>query len=541
MSDEGIESISVQAFVYGVATLLQILLQVATMMYVSRALGPELYGLYNLSLIPLSFLLMFSDLGFNAALFRYSSISHSRGDSCTLRESLLLTSKVLVFVNAVLSTILLLIPGELSTLMTQRNEIEKYVMMTALTPLPSALSGMTISLLAAIGDARKRAILQVSQSLIKLASAVVLISLGFLIEGVIISYVLSYIVIATISMVIVKPFYKSPGRCYLAYGDYVRFAFSMFIPGFLMGVLGRMISIKLAYMTAGLGELGNYIVGNFNASSAFIGALLSIYASLATPLLPYLSYQVSVNNAHAKSVERLAVIFNSTLLPLSIFALFFSDKILGIVYGAKYSLAPLFFTLMALPLITYNYGMILSAYFQVINDKRIITINGLATFVVGVIMLEASSRLMGINGIALTVGLYQVFSHVFFLVYARLKYQITLIFSKVAKTILASIVANSIVLAFNIVLLEKLLEILQFRITQVFVLNMFSLISSILLLLLLYAIIMALLRSLDEIDVAFIEKMLIRVKIVSVIASSLIKIYKSIYYRVISDSRREKP
>ncbi|MEM4947404.1 MAG: hypothetical protein QXH05_04570, partial [Thermosphaera sp.] len=221
--------------------------------------------------------------------------------------------------------------------------------------------------------------------------------------------------------------------------------------------------------------------------------------------------------------------------------LFFSDKILGIVYGAKYGLAPLFFTLMALPLITYNYGMILSAYFQVINDKRIITINGLATFVVGVIMLEASSRLMGINGIALTVGLYQVFSHVFFLVYARLKYQITLIFSKVAKTILASIVANSIVLAFNIVLLEKLLEILQFRITQVFVLNMFSLISSILLLLLLYAIIMALLRSLDEIDVAFIEKMLIRVKIVSVIASSLIKIYKSIYYRVISDSRREKP
>ncbi|MEM4914907.1 MAG: hypothetical protein QXI47_03085, partial [Thermosphaera sp.] len=151
------------------------------------------------------------------------------------------------------------------------------------------------------------------------------------------------------------------------------------------------------------------------------------------------------------------------------------------------------------------------------------------------------SRLMGINGIALTVGLYQVFSHVFFLVYARLKYQITLIFSKVAKTILASIVANSIVLAFNIVLLEKLLEILRFRITQVFVLNMFSLISSILLLLLLYAIIMALLRSLDEIDVAFIEKMLIRVKIVSVIASSLIKIYKSIYYRVISDSRREKP
>lgn len=541
MDDERIGDISVQALVYGMATFLQIVLQVATMMYVSRVLGPELYGLYNLSLVPLSFFLMFSDMGFNAALFRYSSISHSRRDSCALRESLRFTLKVLLVINTGLSVILALTPGQLSLLMTQRSEIEKYVMLTALTPLPSALLGMSISLLAAVEDVRRRAFLQVFQSLIRLVVAVVLISLGFLMEGAILSYVISYLVIAVVSLVFIRPFYKSKGHCYLEKGDYIRFAISMFIPGFLTGILGRIISIRLAYVTANLGELGNYIVGNFNASSAFIGAVLSIYGSLATPLLPYLSYQVTANNTPAKSVERLIIIFNSTLLPVSVFALLFSGKIIGTVYGAKYGLAPFFFTLMGLSLLTYHYGVIFSAYFQVLNDKRVITINGFATFLFGVIILEGLSQLIGVDGIALTVGLYQVFSHIFFLVYARLKYKVTMIASKIAKIVFAAAVANLAVLAFDALLLENLLKYLQFIFPQSFLSNIISLITSLLLLLLVYTLIMGVVKGLDEIDIAFIEKMLIRVKFINIVALLLIKIYRSVYYRTALASRREKP
>ncbi len=540
MNDEQLGHVSFQALVYGFATLLQIIIQVFTMMYISRILGPELYGLYNLSLVPLTFLLMFSDLGFNAALFRYSSISHSVKDYCAIRKAFFFTSKVLFTINLGLSLSLLIFPGELSILLTQRRELHKFVMLTGITPLASALLGMSISILAAVEDAEKRALLQVLQGLVRIVYAVLFISMGYLLEGAVASYVISYVVVAIIGLIFVKPYIGRADECFLERNEYVKFAISMFIPGFLTGILSRLISIKLAYTTAPLGDLGNYIFGNFNAASAFIGAVLSIYGSLATPLLPYLSHQLTSGNNAVKSVERLTSILNATLLPLSVFALFFSDKVISVVYGVRYGVAPSYFSLMGVSLITFHIGVVYSAFFQVMNDRRIILLNGLATFIFGTLFLETSSSLIGVPGIALTVGLYQVFSHLLYLVYGKVKYKTRIEVLKTLKTLSSTVISCILSYAVTSMITEFVSTFIQLDPIGSFLLRTILLFLALLITLLTYVAFMAVTGGLDEIDIALIEKMFSRIRFIGMLVEYLVESYKKIYYAFRGKARRER-
>ncbi len=539
MNEEQLGHVSFQAMIYGFATLLQIIIQVFTMMYISRILGPELYGLYNLSLVPLTFLLMFSDLGFNAALFRYSSISHSRKDYCTVKKAFLFTSKVLFTLNLGLSLSLLVFPGELSIILTQRSELSRFVMLTSITPIASALFGMSISILAAVEDAEKRALLQVLQGLVRIVSAVLLISAGYLLEGAVASYVVSYIVVALIGVFFVKPYIKGPDECSLDKIEYAKFALSMFIPGFLTGILGRLVSIRLAYTTAPLGELGNYMFGNFNAASAFIGAVLSIYGSLATPLLPYLSHQLANGNNAVRSVERLTSILNATLLPLSVFALFFSDDVISVVYGVRYGLAPGYFTLMGVALLTFHIGVVYSAFFQVMNDKKIIMLNGLATFVFGVVFLEISSSLISTAGIALTVGLYQVFSHILYLAYGIAKYKTRIEALKTLKTLFSTIISCLISYTITSAITGFVPTHTLLNPIGLFLLRTALLLLAFVITLQTYVVLMAVIGGLDEVDIAFIEKMFSRIRFVGRFVDYLAKAYKKIYYAFRARARRE--
>ncbi|ADG90743.1 oligosaccharide flippase family protein [Thermosphaera aggregans] len=539
MNDEQLGNVSFQAVIYGFTTLFQIIIQVFTMMYISRILGPELYGLYNLSLVPLTFLLMFSDLGFNAALFRYSSISHSKRNYCIIRKAFFFNLKMLFAINLGLSLPLLIFPSELSVALTQRGEISRLVMLTGVTPLAHALFGMSISILAAVEDAEKRAFLQVLQGLVRIVAAIILFSSGYLVEGAVASYIISYIVVALLGLFFVKPFISGRDKCSLETNDYVKFAVSMFIPGLLTGILSRLVSIKLAYATAPLGELGNYVFGNFNAASAFLGAVLSIYGSLATPLLPYLSYQLSNGNNAVRSAERLTNIFNATLIPLSVFALFFSDKVITIVYGVRYGLAPGYFTLMGISLLTFHIGVVYSTLFQVMNDKKIIMLNGLATFIFGVIFLEILSSMFGALGIALTVGLYNVFSHIFYFVYGKTKYKTNIEALKALKTLFSTIISCLVSYVTVSMITGFILTFTMLDPTGLFLLRTLSLLLAFTITLQIYAFLMAVLGGLDEVDIAFIEKMFSRIKFIGWFVEYLARVYKKIYYASRGKARRE--
>ena len=539
MNDEQLGNVSFQAVIYGFATLFQIIIQVFTMMYISRILGPELYGLYNLSQVPLSLLLMFSDLGFNAALFRYSSIGHSKRNYCIIRRAFFFNLKVLFAINLGLSLPLLIFPSELSVALTQREEISRLVMLTGMTPIANALFGMSISILAAVEDAEKRAFLQVLQSLVRIVAAVILFSSGYLVEGAMASYIISYIVVALLGLFFVKPFISGRDECLLETTDYVKFAVSVFIPGFLTGILSRLVSIKLAYATAPLGELGNYVFGNFNAASAFMGAVLSIYGSLATPLLPYLSYQLSNGNNAASSAERLTNIFNATLAPLSVFALFFSDKVITLVYGVRFGLAPGYFSLMGISLLTFHIGVVYSSFFQVMNDKKIIMLNGLATFIFGVISLEILSSMFGALGIALTIGLYNVFSHILYFIYGKIKYKTNTDALKALKALFSTIISCLVSHATVSMITGFILAFTMFDPIGLFLLRTLSLLLAFTITLQIYAILMAVLRGLDEVDIAFIEKMFSRIKFIRWFVEYLARVYKKIYYASRGKARRE--
>lgn len=413
---------------YSIATIVQIIVQVATVMYLGRVLGPENYAIYSFSLLPSYFLLTFADIGLSGALLRYSSVYRAENEW----EALISVSKFALGISlassAISMAILVAIPEPLSNSLTNRKGLGAYVVLTAPYIAATLITSVSLSLAAALRRSKGRSLALVMASLGRLLATVALISIGLSVTGAVLGATLGSILGCMVSVAVVRDiiFRRETHASFMDKAGFLKLALSLYSASLLTGVLERLLSINLGYLTSAVPE-GNFLAGNFQAAFNFLGSVLAIYGSLAVPFVPYIS-EVLYSDKEKQVILGKITLLSTTLLmistPLSIFAIFFSQDLIRTVYGSAYTVAHIFFAILSLPLVIWPFSAMLGNFIQVVNDKKAIITSSLTAFVSGLIGLYILPNQFGLLGLALARSVYSTVPTIFLLLYARRRYEV---------------------------------------------------------------------------------------------------------------------
>lgn len=435
-----------EGVLYSVATLVQIIVQVATAMYLGRVLGPENYAVYSFSLLPSYFLLTFADMGLSGAILRYSSVYRAENNW----GALVSVSKFSLGVSLVSSTIsmavLLAMPEPLAYLLTNRKGLGAYVVLAVPYIAATLVTSISLSLAASLRRAKGRSLALVTASLGRLLATVAFISMGLGVTGAVLGAVLGSILGCIVSIIVVHDiFFQRETRASFAdKTGFLKLALSLYSASLLTGVLERLLTISLGYLTSGIPE-GNFLAGNFQAASNFLGAVLAIYGSLAVPFVPYISEVLYSDKEKQVMLRKMALVSTTLLMlstPLSIFTIFFSQDLIRAVYGSAYTVAHVYFAILSFPLVIWPFSAILGNFIQVVNDKKAITVSALTVFISGLISLYVFPGRIGLLGIALAKTVYTITPTIFLLFYTRRRYGVKLDFLSFLTTLALSVISG---------------------------------------------------------------------------------------------------
>ena len=169
---------------------------------VSRFLGPDAYGLYGLSLVPSSTLLLFTGFGIDFAIIRFSA--RLRVENKNRRVAGLIKSAIIF--KSVTGIVMSILCFGLSEIFAQqvlnRPEIASLIRVSAIMILFSALLGSARSAFMGLDSMQHTAISINLMAIVKSALSPLLVFIGFGLAGAIIGQVLGVILGGFIALLI---------------------------------------------------------------------------------------------------------------------------------------------------------------------------------------------------------------------------------------------------------------------------------------------------------------------------------------------------
>jgi O-antigen/teichoic acid export membrane protein len=391
------------ALVVFVGNFLSTLFLAVSAIIVARLLQPENYGVYSVSLVVSSVLLLFTDFGIDSALVKYVSKFSALKKEEIVKEVVVkgLTLK-LVIVSAV-SLINYLFALQLSTVLAERPELNYYVSLTAILTFSTALMNSSLAVMTALGRMKQRAFVMVLQSLTKLLLSPLLVLLGLGVLGALLGHITSYVVSCVVGFTIILNYVRlRKGReNIISASDLVKFGLPLYLSTLLGVVLQRFQYVMLARVAT------NVELGNMQAANQFISLITLTIAPFSITLFPIFS-GLEVRDAW----EEINKLLNNVLKYMCIFTVqvalmigAFSQDVVRLIYGRLYVTAPLYLTLISMGYLYAPFTVTLTALLSGLGKTRDLLYSSVIQLT---IMVPASYILItsaGPEGYAVTLSL----------------------------------------------------------------------------------------------------------------------------------------
>ncbi|MEM3142812.1 MAG: oligosaccharide flippase family protein, partial [Zestosphaera sp.] len=270
------------AFVVFVGNFLSTLFLAVSAIIVARLLQPENYGIYSVSLLVSSVLLLFTDFGIDSALVKYVSKFNALRKEEIVKEVVFKGLVLKLFVVSVVSVVNYLFAFELSTTLAERPELAYYVSLTSILTFSTALMNSFLAIMTALGRMKLRSFVMIMQSLTKLLLSPLLVLLGFGVLGALLGHIASYVVSCVTGFVVMLSYVKlkKPRENIVRSYDLVRFGLPLYLSGLLSVVLQRLQYVMLARIAT------NAELGNMQAANQFISLITLTIAPFSITLFP---------------------------------------------------------------------------------------------------------------------------------------------------------------------------------------------------------------------------------------------------------------
>lgn len=333
-------------FMFSGSALSTVIMAVAAIA-VGRLLGPDLYGQYNLVITVPSLVMLFTDLGIMTGVTKFAASLRHEGNDSQARSIIRFGFWLTVLVNLAAMVLSVMLAGYLA-LVINRPDYVFYVQIASLSIIFQTVFGTVNAAFVGFDKSEYNALTSNVLAIAKTVLQVSFMLASFGLAGVLVGYVGGYVVasIAGVSLLffrLLKPVRGNANRQGELDGKgyrhnlslLARYGMPLYLSGLLVGLIPLYKKVVLGFFTS------NVDVGSYSVSTNFILLLSVIPVSITTALLPAFSKLDSAStpdvlNAFFRRANKYTCLL---IVPTAALLLIFSNQVVRLVYGSAYSSA----------------------------------------------------------------------------------------------------------------------------------------------------------------------------------------------------------
>ncbi len=426
-----------------------IILSGITFVVIARLLGPGNYGLYTIALGFSMFLSGVGNFGIGTYLNKHLAEARYRNDNGQIRKILMHTYLLIIIISAAITAIgILASPYAAGHVLFSSGIGAAALIIASLSIFFSMVYGTSYSALVGIERSGDAALSSVIVNSAQFASSVGLVLLGYGVDGAVAGVFVGYLfgmlyaasqlfgnAVKGRALRIAKPdlsFMKSV----------LRFSLPLAVNNFLnIGMQNFSILVLSVYATT-------VMVGNYGASFTGFGALLVIYGTITTVLIPNISTAlIGRNRKDADTMFHKMLLYSMIIsLPLVIITGVFSRQIVDLLISSRYAMAPEYLTLMSGGIVVNLVAIYITSFFVAKNKVYTVLKYSLISTAAEVVVLFAlTPGLKAVGAIIATFYVGNLLDDYMFIRGARRMFGIKVRLGKVA-SLLASGAAVTLLL-----------------------------------------------------------------------------------------------
>jgi O-antigen/teichoic acid export membrane protein len=330
-----------------------LVIQAVAVFVVARLLGPDLYGIYSLSLVFPTLLLIVVDLGVDQAIIRFSAKLRVKGRNQDIARLVRHGLLFKLVIGVAMFAVCFMFSDYLAVYVLDRPDISVYIRLASASIIFQVISATSSSAFVGLDRMEYGALVIDVQALAKAVASILFVILGLSVIGALVGHVLSFLAAGVLGGALlyfkmyrhlnsdrddnvqVEDSWKDSLKILLSYGS------PLYISALLLGVIPQLQSIILSVFTS------DYDIGNFKASLNFISLLSGLAIPIGTSLFPAFS-KFDKNSEKVKTFFSLSTKFGSLLLvPSALLMIVLSKEIVQIIYGASFASASVYLSLHA--------------------------------------------------------------------------------------------------------------------------------------------------------------------------------------------------
>ncbi len=365
-----------------------VILAIATI-FIGNFISADDYGIYAISVIPASTMLLFLDWGVGPALTKYCAqyrVTHEKSD---LRRMILAGLIFEGITGTALTVISLLMANFIGTAVFSKPESSFLITLVALTILPLSLITGIESILIGFGRMKLNGLTMILRSIVYCALSPLLIYVGYGASGAVIGYIVS--IFATFAVEIFLLYFAIFRK--LESGKMNTFPlFQSLKPLLLFGVplaigtlIGGLTAQFYSFMMASF--VDEMMIGNFQIARNFAIFLEFLTFPITTVLFPAFSkFNPQKESQALKNVFTASVKYTSLfVVPASLALMVLSKPLIGALYGDKWFYAPIFLSFFVIAgLLRLLGNLSMTNLLNGIGQTKIVMKLSLLTFATGI-------------------------------------------------------------------------------------------------------------------------------------------------------------
>jgi len=412
-------------FLISGTALATVIMAIASIL-IGRFLGPELYGQYTLALVVPQLLFLFTDLGINQGIIKFTASLRSKGETNRITKIIKHGLILRASTGIAISIINYAFAELFASLFLQRPELALYIKIASISVLFQVIFTTATSAFIGLDKTEYNALTANIQATAKAIISIALVLLGFSVAGAIIGYVAGYVVaaIASISILLLIIHEKQSNQNQNSISDdmktLVRYGAPLYISLLLSGFIPLYQNVMLAIFTA------DADIGNYKAATNFIALMAILAVPITTALLPAFSKLNSSTNQKIKTFYKLANKYTAMIIiPITFLLIIFSKEIVQIIYGYTYESAPLFLTTYCLLYFLVGLGyLVLPSLYNGLGETKTTLKMSLITFLMLAVLSPIFTKTYSVQGLIIAFLIASTAGTIYGLYIARKDFQI---------------------------------------------------------------------------------------------------------------------
>jgi stage V sporulation protein B len=405
------------------------------------------YGLYTISLILATTMMLFQDWGVGPAVTRECARSRSTNNEKNLRKVLISSLAFELSTGTILTILSLLISGFIAIAIFNKPNATFLMAFASINILSTAVFTITQSILIGFDKMKLISAVLISQGTVQCVLGPILVVLGFGALGALVGYTVGSITASMLSLAIVYfSIFRRLEKQKVSRSDVAETLKSLLKYGIPLAVGSIMAGLLLQFSTF---MMASYVtdlaaIGNYKVATNFAILLSFLSLPIGAVLFPAFS-KLNIRNEPqtATAVFKSSIKYSALLIAPATMALFvLSNPLISTLYGSKWPLASAFLILsVASNLFVVLGSLSATSFLSALGHTKSVMALKLITLVIGIPLAIVLIPSMGITGMligTLISGIPSIFIGLFF---AWKKYGAKIDFSSSAKIFFSSSIA----------------------------------------------------------------------------------------------------